>query len=69
MFKTILNFLFPQPVEVSTFVGDNRESLTRLKVKLDSVDGINDHIDYDDYSDVSGEELIGDEWMEYPPPK
>ena len=76
MFKKILSFLFPQPVEVSTFVGDNKESLTRLKTKLDSiepVDGVNDHIDFDDFSDVDvdvdGEEMIGDEWMEYPAPK
>jgi hypothetical protein len=72
MLKKILNYMFPQPVEVSTFVGDNKESLTRLCAKLDSidpVDGVNNHIDFDDFSDVDGEEMIGDEWMEYPAPK
>ena len=61
--------MFPPTVEVSTFVGDNKESLTRLRTKLDEVDTVIDHIDFDDFSDVDGEDLIGDEWMEYPAPK
>ena len=72
MFKSIWEWFFPVE-EYSTFVGDNKENLTRLATKLDGTynermtefgeyNPIACHLNEDD-DEISGEDLIGDDWM------